>query len=288
MSMAPSITRSVPLALVLLCAGADASDGARTPLPPGNGPWKPLEPALSEAQVAEAEADKPRRRVYPRYLLGHSGFTLPPGEVEWRQTELLLTTIEVGLTESVSITTGGIAPGFFMGVPNVILGAKFTLPLTERIRIAGGMEGLLAATLTGQPPFLATLPWLATTVGEEFAHLTVSWKKGVATALPPPVAPLGADLAAFSGSIEVTPGVAFMTEHAFIIELQNGSPLVGGFHLFGLRFQNKVFSPELGVAIIGSYRGYIAFVPLPLLNLSWRFEPAPPPRAVEWEGHPFR
>lgn len=208
-----------------------------------------------------------------RYLYSPSAFMLKQGEAYFSQKELFFSSFGIGLTDNVSLLLGSALPFFFTpGGQNLILGAKFGGNVSEGFHLAAGFETVIIAGLLDQSTLIA-LPFVAATLGDKSANLTLNIGGFSAFRVSPFQDEFSFPLASFSGYYAIDRSLGFVTEHIVLLPSEsNGfSSGSGSAHAIALRILIEAFSIDVGVATAQT-NGNFAPLPIPWLDFSWAFK----------------
>jgi hypothetical protein len=124
---------------------------------------------LALAPIAGNAADADPSRTH--YLFAPSAFLLGGGEVVLRQTELLLTSVSVGIAGHLDVEAGTAMPALYLltrsSAPNLRLAVKAGFSPSEVVHLAAGFDSL---TL---PAIMGGYGYAVASFGREKLHLTV-------------------------------------------------------------------------------------------------------------------
>jgi hypothetical protein len=191
-----------------------------------------------------------------RYLFAPSAFLLRGGEVVAAQTELLFSSVSLGIGDHVNVLAGSAAPALMAAGTsafNLALGLKAGFSPAEVVHLAFGFETLTLPTLTGG------FSYGVVSIGRERLHLTIG--------LGLPVLAIGLDgslgppLTFAAGSLTLGRHVVLATENWWFPTRPELPMLNSGL----VRFLVWRLSIGLGAAYVAPLR-----IPLPWIDLALR------------------
>jgi hypothetical protein len=109
-----------------------------------------------------------------RYLYSPSAMMLKQGECSFSQKELMFSSFGIGVTDNLNVQVASMVPLWFMSHGNgfnLILGAKAGGQVIDKLSLAGGIQTFIFPEASGS----LNLPFASVTVGDETAHLTVTY-----------------------------------------------------------------------------------------------------------------
>jgi hypothetical protein len=199
----------------------------------------------------EAQSRDPGRA---RYLFAPSAFLLRGGEVVFAQTEVLFSSVSVGIGDHVNVLAGTASPVLMAAGSNSFnlgLGLKAGFSPARLVHVAVGFQTLTLPNVTGGYAFGVT------SFGRETAHVTLG---GGAPLLATGVNPtFGPPFVFAAGSVSLWNRVALATENWWFPT----RPEIPSLHAGLLRLLVWRFSLGLGAAHIAPLR-----FPLPWIDLS--------------------
>jgi hypothetical protein len=221
------------------------------------------------AVVAEPTAEVHQGEIWyadpnrTRYLHSPSAMMLRAGEGYFSQSELLASTVALGVTDHVTVLGGAFVPLWFADDGfNLVAALKVGASLTPALHVAIGAETLV-------------LPGTSTSVGLGFAGVTVGGPNAHLTLAGGPPFKLGRGgdevgplILALSGNVRVGRRTALVTENWFVTQPRGGVDAVDAFALRIVGVQGSVD--------IGLIRFPRANVPVPWLDFTWHFDVGKP------------
>lgn len=227
-------------------------------------------PRSSVSRIRSVEK-APEDPSVSRYFFTPSAFALRAGQVNFTQTELVLSQFSLGLTNNIAVQVGTILPTWFSaggGTPNVQLAAKVAGQITPGLRVAAGVFYFGSMTFDRTQGLL--LPFGTVTLGDERTNLSVNVSTGSAfqtvSAFPTPYddqAGQNFTLICLSGKVPLARGLAVLAE-GYSLSSSTSLVPVARFGALGLRFNGQQLSSDLGFFFVP----YLAF-PLPWVNFSY-------------------
>lgn len=206
------------------------------------------------AMPAVARGEAPSRdpgRV--RYLFAPSAFLLRGGEVIFAQTEVLFSSVSLGIGDHLNVMAGTASPVLMAAGSNSFnlgLGVKGGFSPSRLVHLAAGFQTLTLPNVTGGYGFTVV------SVGRETAHVTVGGGVPLlATGVNPQFGPPFVFLA---GSVKLWGHVALASENWWFPSTQ-----LPGLHAGLLRLLLWRFSLGLGAAHVEQLR-----FPIPWIDLS--------------------
>ena len=207
-----------------------------------------------------AEGPRPRDPNRTRYLYSPSGFMLRQGEGYLSQTELLITSVGVGLTDWLTLQAGTVLPwvAFEPSTMPLIVAVKVGGSPSGVVHLAGGFQTLL---IPGVPEVPAVgLLFATVTLGSEDLHLGIS--AGPPFALRHGTSTLGKALVSVSGNWRVGRSVALVSENWFV-QVDRDTKVVGS---AAVRFIGERFGVDAGFLFPQGSR-----IPVPWLDFTWHW-----------------
>lgn len=215
-----------------------------------------------------------------RYLYGPSAMMLKKNELYFSQNELILSTLNWGVTDWLGVQIGGAIPLWFIPpLPqgfNLLLAIKGGGSLTDTIHLATGLQALWlpGQVLTTRSSVPVIGLWFATaTYGTPNAHVTASF------ALPFNLAALGtatpvlaSPIVTLSGNYRLTRAVSLVSENWLI----TGFSTTNNSHVMivpslAVRVMGEHVAADIGLIVLASDRGVLVPVPLPWLTFTYNF-----------------
>lgn len=220
---------------------------------------------VPEASIARIEVGRPGQGAVrgedpnrTRYLYSPSGFMLRTGEGYVSQTELLVTSVAIGVTEFLTVGVGTSVPFLFVddGV-NVLGMVKVGGSVGEHVHVAAvgqtlWLPGVDAGTTGGL--LLATV-----TFGTPDAHVGFSAGPPFVTGTEENA--VGDVLLSISGNYRVSERIALVSEN-WILPAADNAYITSG----ALRFIGQRLSVDAGLVFVDG-----ATVPLPWLDFTFNF-----------------
>ena len=235
--------------------------GARMQVPAGS-----IDQLAPPGSVAAA-GRWPRDANRTRYLYSPSGFMLRQGEGYVSQTEIIITSVGVGLTDWLTLQAGTVLPVLFIEPRSTpfIVAVKAGGSPSPYLHLAGGFQ-VLGIPGYSEIPAVGFL-FGTVTLGTEDLHLGIS-------AGPPFVfvksdSALGAAIVSVSGNWRMGRSIALVSENWFV-------PASGGLQAVGslaIRFLGEHLAVDAGFVFANG-----AKAPLPWLDFTWHWDaPGPGP-----------
>lgn len=109
---------------------------------------------------------------YSRYLFGPSAIPHKKGEVYWNNLWLEVNTVQVGITENLSVGMGSLLFSSLSGNLSLMPNFKYSIPLNEKTTLAVGNISLLLWP-KNEVFFGATLPFAVATFGGSEANFSI-------------------------------------------------------------------------------------------------------------------
>ena len=230
-----------------------------------NGAVMELEPeAIRGIQYPDAPGAS--RFAYPdpsaaRYFFAPTAIPLKRDSTLLAQKMLVVTEITHAVSDNVSLMGATSLPLLLFGLPNIFFGAKVSAPAGDGFWAGGGVWG---AVFDGE---VFALPFGNVTFGTPDKNLTLGAGYGF-------MADAVADstiTVVIAGSTRLNDKIALVTENwIFAVPDRLNDPLIA--LSGGVRFINRQLTADLALMSLAMpNQGEFLFVPIPWLDLAWRF-----------------
>jgi hypothetical protein len=209
---------------------------------------------------AAAEGPWPRDPNRTRYLYSPSGFMLRQGEGYLSQTQLIITSVGVGLTDWLTLQVGTVLPWALFDFPTVpyLVAVKAGGSPSPSVHLAGGFQTLFLPGIKELPAvgFL----YGTVTLGTEDLHLGLSG--GPPFAFDKSSTRLGSAIFSLSGNWRVARSIALVSEN-WIVQVDGSSRLTGS---AAVRFIGERLGVDAGFIFANGVS-----VPVPWLDFTWHW-----------------
>lgn len=190
-----------------------------------------------------------------RYLYGPSAFMLKQGQGYFAQKELLFSSIAYGVTDWLTLQTGGVIPAWFVEDGFNLIGAlKLGTSITDFVHVAAGVQSFFLPTEEAA----AGLAFASLTLGVRDGNVTVSG--GLPFSYRDGSRITGDALLTLSASMRISPSMALVTENWLIL----GQDFVVG-SVAG-RFFGDRLATDVGVIVVSDVE-----FPIPWLGFAYNF-----------------